>query len=70
MKVIGEYLGYTRDDMIAFGDGPNDIDMLEYASIGIAMGNAGEVTKSAADMVTQRIENDGVFVALRKLDII
>jgi hypothetical protein len=70
MKVIGEYLGYTRDDMIAFGDGPNDIDMLEYASIGIAMGNAGEVTKAAADLVTERIENDGVFCALRKLDLI
>jgi hydroxymethylpyrimidine pyrophosphatase-like HAD family hydrolase len=34
------------------------------------MGNAGEVTKSAADMVTDRIENDGVFNALGKLGIV
>jgi hypothetical protein len=70
MKVIGEYLGYTREDMVAFGDGPNDIDMLEYASIGIAMGNAGAVTKASADLVTERIENGGVFLALQKLNLI
>jgi hypothetical protein len=70
MKIIGDYLGYSREDMIAFGDGPNDIDMLQYAGVGVAMGNAGEVTKSAADMVTDRIENDGVFNALGKLGVI
>jgi Cof subfamily protein (haloacid dehalogenase superfamily) len=70
MKVIGDYLGFTREDMIAFGDGPNDIDMLEYAGVGVAMGNAGEVTKASADLVTDRIENDGVFNALRKLELI
>jgi Cof subfamily protein (haloacid dehalogenase superfamily) len=70
MKVIGEYLGYTREDMIAFGDGPNDIDMLEYASIGIAMGNAGAVAKASADLVTEPIGEDGIFNALRKLNLI
>jgi hypothetical protein len=70
MKVIGDYLGFAREDMIAFGDGPNDIDMLEYAGTGVAMGNAGEYTKSVADMVTDRIENDGIYNALVKLGII
>jgi hydroxymethylpyrimidine pyrophosphatase-like HAD family hydrolase len=70
MRTIGEYLGYSREDMLAFGDGPNDIDMLEYAGIGIAMGNAGEYTKSAADMVTDRIDVDGIYNALKKLEII
>jgi hypothetical protein len=70
MRTIGDYLGYTREDMIAFGDGPNDIDMLEYAATGIAMGNAGEYTKAAADMVTDRIDEDGIYNALIKLGII
>jgi hypothetical protein len=70
MRTIGEYLGYSREDMLAFGDGPNDIDMLEYAGIGIAMGNAGEYTKSAADMVTDRIDEGGIYNALKKLEII
>jgi Cof subfamily protein (haloacid dehalogenase superfamily) len=70
MKVIGDYLGISKADMIAFGDGPNDIDMLEYAGVGIAMGNAGEYTKSAADMVTDRISEDGIYNALEKLGII
>jgi hypothetical protein len=70
MQVIGEYLEAVRENMIAFGDGPNDIDMLEYAGIGIAMGNAGEYTKASADMVTDRIDEDGIYNALRKLEII
>jgi hypothetical protein len=70
MKVIGEYLGVSRENMIAFGDGPNDIDMLEHAGIGIAMGNAGDYTKSVADMVTERISEDGIYNALEKLGII
>jgi hypothetical protein len=70
MKVIGDYLGYKSEEMIAFGDGPNDIDMLEYAGIGIAMGNAGKLTKSVADMVTSRIDEDGIYNALVKLGVI
>jgi hypothetical protein len=70
MSAIGEWLNSTREDMIAFGDGPNDIDMLEYAGTGIAMGNAGEYTKSAADMITDRIDEDGIYNTLKKLEVI
>jgi hypothetical protein len=70
MCAVGKYLNCTREDMIAFGDGPNDIDMLEYAGIGIAMGNAGDYTKAAADMVTDRIDEDGIYNALKKIGII
>lgn len=70
MRVIGDYLNCAREDMIAFGDGPNDIDMLEYAGTGIAMGNAGDYTKNAADMVTDRIDEDGIYHALKKLGVI
>jgi Cof subfamily protein (haloacid dehalogenase superfamily) len=70
MKMLGEYLGYGRADMIAFGDGPNDIDMLEYAGTGVAMGNAGEWTKNAADIITERIDEDGIYNELSRLGVI
>jgi hypothetical protein len=56
--------------MIAFGDGANDIDMLEYAGIGVAMGNASDIAKASADMVTERIDADGIYLALKKIGLI
>jgi hydroxymethylpyrimidine pyrophosphatase-like HAD family hydrolase len=70
MCLIADHLNCANEDIIAFGDGPNDIDMLEYAGIGIAMGNAGDVTKAAADMITDRIDEDGIYRALKKLELI
>jgi hypothetical protein len=70
MRILGDYLHISKEDMIAFGDGPNDIDMLSYAGIGVAMGNAGTAAKAAADMVTDRIDEDGIYNALQKLGII
>ena len=54
------YLGDKRESTVAIGDGPNDIEMIEYASIGIAMGNGCEELKSKADYITTDIENDGL----------
>lgn len=75
MKATGmeralRYYGISRDDTVAFGDGPNDIDMLEYAAVGVAMGNAKEETKAAADVVTTDIDDDGVYRAMEKLGLI
>ncbi len=70
MEKLLTYLGKTREDAIAFGDGPNDLEMLSYAGIGVAMGNADDSVKEKADMVTARIDEDGIFLALRKLKII
>lgn len=55
----------TRDEIMAFGDGENDIDMLQYAGIGIAMGNAGEKIKNCADYVTSDVDRSGVENALK-----
>lgn len=52
------------EETIAFGDGENDIGMLELAGIGVAMGNAEEAVKKAADYVTADIDDDGVEKAL------
>lgn len=68
-KILGikEYLKATGVDVsetMAFGDGENDAEMLSFAGIGVAMGNAEEVTKKSADYVTAHIDDDGVEKAL------
>ena len=54
----------------AFGDGENDVEMLSFAGIGVAMGNAVDVTKACADYVTDHIDCDGVEKALRHFGLI
>lgn len=68
-KVL-DYFGFTNEDAIAFGDGENDIDMLELVDLGIAMGNATENLKSVADFVTKDSHNDGIEWALTKYELI
>ena len=68
-KII-EYYGIKLEDTIAFGDGGNDITMIEHAAIGVAMGNANEGVKKIADYITDDVDNDGVFNALKHFNII
>ena len=70
MKHYLEYSGIAREDSIAIGDGPNDLQMMEYAGIGIAMGNAREEVKQRADLVTEHIDEDGLYLALKKLGLL
>lgn len=58
------HLGIPREEAIAIGDGYNDIPMLSYAGLGIAMGNACDAVKAASDTVTDTNDNDGVAKAL------
>lgn len=53
-------MGYTREEMAAFGDGQNDISMIKYAGLGVAMANADDAVKAAADTVTLSNEEDGI----------
>lgn len=74
-KVIGiqkilEHYGISKEEMIAFGDGENDIEMLEFAGIGVAMGNAEEEAKAVADYVTTDIDDDGIWNACKHFGII
>ena len=55
---------------MAFGDGQNDIEMLRHAAVGVAMGNAAEEVRRAADYVTASIDDDGVALALRHFGLI
>ena len=60
----------AREDSIAIGDGPNDLQMMEYAGVGVAMGNAKEEVKKLADMVTSDVAEDGIYHAFEKLGLI
>lgn len=55
-----ETVGLTREDAICCGDGFNDITMIKYAGVGVAMGNAKPVVKEAADYITGTNDEDGL----------
>ena len=59
--------GINASHVVAFGDRPNDVPMLEWAGIGIAMANADDVVKDVADYVTDSNANDGVAVVLEMI---
>lgn len=61
---IIRYEGIGIEETMAFGDGGNDISIIQKAGIGVAMGNANEILKKSADYVTSSVENDGVSKAL------
>ena len=70
METIAGHEGIDLDECMAFGDGGNDISILKKAGTGVAMGNAGDEVKAAADYVTDHIDNEGVPKALRHFGII
>ena len=70
IKKMMEIHQISREEMMAFGDGENDMEMLEFAGIGVAMGNAEEQVKAVADHVTAGIDEDGILKALQHLGIL
>ena len=65
-----KYFGFKLEETMAFGDGGNDIGMLRHAGIGVAMGNAKGDVKAAADYVTDAVDEDGIFKAMKHFGII
>ncbi len=61
-----ELLGIDRSEAIACGDGYNDVTMLKYAGLGVAMENACEAAKSAADFITYSNDNDGIAYVIER----
>ena len=70
IRTIIEREGILPEECIAFGDAENDIDMIEFCGIGVAMGNAQQKVKNIADYVTTDIDQDGIENALRFYGII
>ena len=60
------YLGYTKEEMIACGDGYNDISMIEYAGLGVAMANAKDEVKKVADFITLSNDDEGITHVINK----
>ena len=70
LSAFADYYGIEMAEIMACGDGGNDIPMLKAAGIGVAMGNASEPVKASADFVTDTVENDGLCKALKHFGII
>lgn len=64
LEKIAYYFGIPKERIIAFGDEDNDLEMIDYAGVGVAMGNAIEELKSIAKYVTHTNEEDGIGVFL------
>lgn len=62
-----EKLGLRAEEACAFGDGNNDVEMLSYVGTGVAMGNAVDRAKQAADLVTRSVDDDGIYYGLKTL---
>ena len=59
-----------REETAVFGDADNDVEMLEYAGVGVAMGNGTPAAKAAADLVTADVDADGLACAFRTLGLL
>lgn len=67
VKILSEYYGINRQAIIAIGDSENDLTMIEYANMGVAMGNASEVLKNKANYITDTNDELGVAKAVEAL---
>lgn len=67
---LANHLGIANENIIAFGDGFNDMEMIENVGTGVAMGNAEKEVKEVADMVTKTSSDGGIHSALVKLGYI
>ena len=67
LEYLANLLGIDRESIIAFGDNYNDLQMLEFAGTGVAMGNAEEEVKNIANYITSINEDSGVAKAIKSL---
>lgn len=67
LEELCKKLNINRNEVIAIGDNENDLSMIKFAGVGVAMGNAEDVIKSQADVVTDSNDNHGVCKIIEKL---
>ena len=66
LAILARHLGVAREHVMAIGDQDNDVPMLQWAGLGLAMGNAPRSVQGVADAVIPSVEEDGVAWAIRK----
>jgi HAD superfamily hydrolase (TIGR01484 family) len=66
LRWLAAHYGIDRTEVLAVGDNDNDLEMLEWAGVGIAMGNASRAVLAAADWVAPSVTEDGAAIALEK----
>ena len=64
LDFLSEQVGFTREGTVAFGDGENDVELVEWAGYGVAVANAHERVKEAADFVCPSVDEEGVAQVL------
>ena len=67
LEIIADHYGVRQEDVIAFGDEDNDLEMIQYAGHGVAMGNANPLLKDVANHITATNDEDGIALMLEKL---
>ena len=67
IEIVKNELNLSDEEIYTIGDGPNDLDMIKFARIGVAMANGDEHIKQAADIITESCDNFGAAVILEKL---
>ena len=70
MRIFLERFGLNVSECMAFGDQHNDLDMLRFAGVGVAMGNATPEVKAAADYVTRAVDDGGIASALERFGVL
>ena len=68
-KVL-EHYGIDKSETMAFGDGQNDVDMFSAVGTAVAMGNACRAAKEAADYITDPVDGDGIWNALKHFGVL
>jgi Cof subfamily protein (haloacid dehalogenase superfamily) len=64
LEFLSEHLGFARERTVAFGDGENDIELVDWAGYGVAVANAHERVKEAADLICPSVDDEGVAQVL------
>ena len=66
VKILADYYGINREQVICIGDSENDLSMIKFAGLGVVMENGDEIVKEAAKYITDTNNNDGVAKAIEK----
>jgi hydroxymethylpyrimidine pyrophosphatase-like HAD family hydrolase len=64
LEFVAEHLGFSREATVAFGDGENDLELVDWAGFGVAVDNAHELVKEHADLVCPSVDEEGVAQVL------